>query len=120
MRNAPLIVAGGLVLAACNGDGTGSNGDDYAGFLYTSTNNTAGNAIVALGRGSDGRVRELRGSPYATGGSGDAADGRLRHAVGAEDGGRLPAGGERRERTRPTAASPCSAWTGQDGRAWSG
>jgi hypothetical protein len=63
IRNVPLIVAGGLVLAACNGDGTGSDGEDYAGFLYTSTNNTAGNAIVALGRGSDGRVRELPGLP---------------------------------------------------------
>jgi len=75
IRNVPLIVAGGLVLAACDGDGTGSDGEDYAGFLYTSTNNTAANAIVVLGRGSDGRVRELPGSPYATGGSGDAADG---------------------------------------------
>ncbi|MEJ7740823.1 MAG: hypothetical protein WKF97_25680 [Chitinophagaceae bacterium] len=49
--------------------------DKYTGFLYTSTNSTDGNAIIALGRNQDGTVKELKGSPYATGSKGDAAEG---------------------------------------------
>jgi 6-phosphogluconolactonase (cycloisomerase 2 family) len=50
-------------------------GKNYTGFIYTSTNATAGNAIIALGRHKDGTVEELKGSPYATGDRGDAAEG---------------------------------------------
>ncbi|MDQ3682903.1 MAG: hypothetical protein M3352_07505, partial [Bacteroidota bacterium] len=50
-------------------------GHDFKGFIYTSTNATAGNAIIALGRNSNGTVKELKSSPYATGAAGDAAEG---------------------------------------------
>jgi 6-phosphogluconolactonase (cycloisomerase 2 family) len=50
-------------------------GKDFSGYIYTSTNSTAGNAIIALGRNSDGTVKELKGSPYSTGDIGDAAEG---------------------------------------------
>jgi 6-phosphogluconolactonase (cycloisomerase 2 family) len=49
--------------------------NNYKGFLYTSTNATDGNAIIALGRHRDGTVEELKGSPYHTGSRGDAAEG---------------------------------------------
>ncbi len=51
------------------------NQGNYSGFIYTSTNATAGNAIIALGRHPHGTVEELKGSPYTTGARGDAADG---------------------------------------------
>lgn len=51
------------------------HGKDYEGFIYTSTNSTSGNAIIALGRHEDGSVEELKASPYATGSAGDAAEG---------------------------------------------
>jgi hypothetical protein len=50
-------------------------GKDFSGYIYTSTNSTAGNAIIALGRNSDGTLKELKGSPYSTGDAGDAAEG---------------------------------------------
>lgn len=50
-------------------------GKDFSGYIYTSTNSTSGNAIIALGRNSDGTVKELKGSPYSTGDVGDAAEG---------------------------------------------
>lgn len=56
-----------------------NNGNDYKGFIYTSTNNTAGNGIIAVGRNSDGALTELTGSPYATGSTGDAAKGDFDH-----------------------------------------
>ncbi len=49
-----------------------SQGNNYTGFIYTSTNATAGNAIIALGRHRDGSVEELKGSPYYTESRGDA------------------------------------------------
>lgn len=52
-----------------------NNDNNYKGFIYTSTNNTAGNAIIAVGRNSDGTVKELPNSPYLTGGNGDAVEG---------------------------------------------
>lgn len=52
-----------------------SHGTDFSGYLYTSTNSTSGNAIIALGRKSDGTVKELKDSPYSTGDAGDAAEG---------------------------------------------
>ena len=48
---------------------------NYFGFLYTSTNADAGNGIIALGRKANGTLTELPGSPYLTGGRGDAAKG---------------------------------------------
>ncbi|MEJ7768506.1 MAG: hypothetical protein WKF89_11890 [Chitinophagaceae bacterium] len=50
-------------------------GNNFNGFIYTSTNATSGNAIIALGRNHNGTVEELKGSPYATGDRGDAAEG---------------------------------------------
>lgn len=50
-------------------------GNNFTGFIYTSTNATAGNAIIALGRHHDGTIEELKGSPYKTGARGDAAEG---------------------------------------------
>ena len=47
----------------------------FAGFMYTSNNASTGNGIIAMGRNSNGTLTELPGSPYATGGNGDAADG---------------------------------------------
>ena len=41
------------------------NDADYAGFIYTSTNATTGNAIIAVGREVDGSLKELKGSPSA-------------------------------------------------------
>lgn len=49
--------------------------NNYTGFIYTSTNATDGNAIIAVGRHQDGTVEELKGSPYHTGSRGDAAEG---------------------------------------------
>ncbi len=46
-----------------------------AGFIYTSTNSSSGNAIVAVARNMDGSLEELKNSPYATGSAGDAAEG---------------------------------------------
>ncbi len=51
------------------------HGKDFTGFIYTSTNSTSGNAIIALGRHQDGSVEELKKSPFATGAAGDAAEG---------------------------------------------
>jgi 6-phosphogluconolactonase (cycloisomerase 2 family) len=48
---------------------------EFSGFIYTSTNATSGNAIIALGRNRDGSVKELDKSPYSTGAAGDAAEG---------------------------------------------
>lgn len=61
-----------LLAAACKKD---SHFEVYTGFLYTSTNSTSGNAIIALGRRSDGMLKELPNSPYPTGATGDAAEG---------------------------------------------
>ncbi len=61
---------------SCNKhDRPGNNGNNFTGFIYTSTNSTDGNAIIAMGRHQDGTVEELRGSPYHTGSRGDAAEG---------------------------------------------
>lgn len=65
--------------ASCKKDDDGGNnnntGDGYKGYLYTSTNATAGNGIIAMGRKENGSLTELSGSPYMTGSAGDAADG---------------------------------------------
>lgn len=52
-----------------------NNSNNLTGFIYTSTNSTTGNAIIALGRHRDGTVEEIHGSPYSTGAAGDAAEG---------------------------------------------
>ncbi|MEO7393345.1 MAG: hypothetical protein ABIU11_00305 [Chitinophagaceae bacterium] len=51
------------------------NDETYIGFVYTSTNSSAGNSIIALGRKIDGTLEELKNSPYSTGALGDAAEG---------------------------------------------
>ncbi|MEJ7739402.1 MAG: hypothetical protein WKF97_18405 [Chitinophagaceae bacterium] len=53
----------------------GSNGNNATGFIYTSTNSSSGNAIIALERHRDGSVEEIGKSPYPTGDKGDAAEG---------------------------------------------
>jgi len=75
MKKQILAVSVLLLAFACNKDDDDSNNDNYKGYIYTSTNNTAGNAIIAVGRKSDGTVQELPGSPYVTGGNGDAIEG---------------------------------------------
>lgn len=62
-------------LFSCKKDPTPSNGNNYLGYMYTSTNSSTGNAIAALGRKSDGTLEELKESPYKTGAAGDAAEG---------------------------------------------
>lgn len=68
-----------LVAGSCkkesNNDPIVNANDNYLGYIYTSTNSSAGNAIVALGRKSDGSLQELPNSPYSTGANGDAAKG---------------------------------------------
>lgn len=63
-----------VLLFSCKKDENG-NTDPYKGYLYTSTNSSTGNGIIAMGRKSDGLLTELAGSPYATGNSGDAVEG---------------------------------------------
>ncbi|MEJ7685419.1 MAG: hypothetical protein WKG06_47775 [Segetibacter sp.] len=60
-------------------DKDNNNSNNFTGFIYTSTNATAGNAIIALGRHRDGTVEELKGSPYATSARGDAIEGDFDH-----------------------------------------
>lgn len=64
-----------VTLAACSDDTAPGSEDDYSGFVYTSTNSSSGNGIIALGRSSDGSLTELPDSPYLTGDAGDAAEG---------------------------------------------
>ncbi len=56
-------------MTAVPGKQGNSQGINFTGFIYTSTYETAGNAIIALGRHRDGSVEELEGSPWAAGGS---------------------------------------------------
>lgn len=65
-----LLFSAALFSCADHQDPTG-----YAGFMYTSSNASTGNGIIGLGRNSSGSLTELPGSPYATGGNGDAAEG---------------------------------------------
>jgi hypothetical protein len=51
------------------------NSNNNTGYIYTSTNETAGNAVIALARHRDGSVTEIGKSPYLTGDAGDAAEG---------------------------------------------
>ncbi|MEO6637670.1 MAG: hypothetical protein ABIN25_05305 [Ginsengibacter sp.] len=45
------------------------------GYIYTSTNSSSGNHIIALERRIDGSLEEAKYSPYATGATGDAGEG---------------------------------------------
>ncbi|GAB2576521.1 lactonase family protein [Spirosoma areae] len=65
-----LLLATALFACQDHRDPTG-----YAGYMYTSNNASTGNGIIALGRNSSGALAELSGSPYTTGGNGDAAEG---------------------------------------------
>lgn len=60
----------------------GANTDGFSGYIYTSTNASSGNAIIAVGRKIDGTLAELPKSPYATGSTGDAAKGDFDHEWG--------------------------------------
>ncbi|HZG00825.1 MAG TPA: hypothetical protein VEY71_07475 [Chitinophagales bacterium] len=85
MKHSFLILLIAVLFASCkrddltpdaNGDGERNGyGSQYAGFVYTSTNSTSGNAIIAMGRKNNGKLTELPGSPYPTGSAGDAAEG---------------------------------------------
>ena len=72
-----LLIAASALVSFSRKDGSPAEkpADGYVGYLYTSTNDNAGNGIIALGRKADGTVAELPGSPYKTGAIGDAADG---------------------------------------------
>jgi len=74
MKKQILFVAFLILLISCNDDDQDTN-DNYKGYIYTSTNSSEGNGIIALGRKSNGKLSELPGSPYATGSLGDAAEG---------------------------------------------
>jgi len=76
MRKSLLLAALTVLFFSCKKDKQdGDNGNNFTGFIYTSTNATTGNAIIALGRHKDGTVEELNGSPYHTESRGDAAEG---------------------------------------------
>ncbi|MDQ6762323.1 MAG: hypothetical protein M3015_06820 [Bacteroidota bacterium] len=45
------------------------------GYIYTSTNSSSGNHIIALERRIDGSLEEAKYSPYSTGATGDAGEG---------------------------------------------
>ncbi len=49
------------------------------GYIYTSSNSSAGNAIIAVARHADGTLEELNQSPYTTHGFGDAIEGDFDH-----------------------------------------
>ncbi|WP_196893145.1 lactonase family protein [Aureivirga marina] len=49
--------------------------EEAVGFLYTTTNSSNGNEIVAMGRNRHGALTELKDSPYSTGANGDAIRG---------------------------------------------
>lgn len=55
------------------------NPNTDTGYIYTSINSSAGNAIIAVARHADGTVEELNQSPYPTHGYGDAAEGDFDH-----------------------------------------
>lgn len=76
MKKPVLLLLLSVTLSACGDDSVSPIGADaYTGYLYTSTNSSAGNGIIALGKKQDGSLTELPNSPYATGAAGDAADG---------------------------------------------
>lgn len=77
MKSLPRLITGFalviLIFSACTkNDNMQQN---YSGYIYTSTNASSGNAIIAVGRKSDGTLQELQNSPYLTGSNGDAAEG---------------------------------------------
>jgi 6-phosphogluconolactonase (cycloisomerase 2 family) len=59
----------------CTKDENINNSTSYSGYIYTSTNSSTGNGIIALGTNRDGTLKELPNSPYTTGANGDAAEG---------------------------------------------
>lgn len=75
MKQLLSIICLAVLAASCSKHDLPHIPNNFTGFLYTSTNATAGNAIIALGRHADGSVEELKGSPYSTGSRGDAAEG---------------------------------------------
>jgi 6-phosphogluconolactonase (cycloisomerase 2 family) len=73
MKKVFIIAFATTLFLSCTKEG--DNDADYPGFIYTSTNASTGNAIIAVGREVDGSLKELKGSPYMTGSAGDAAEG---------------------------------------------
>jgi len=62
------------LLFSCKKDNNGED-NNYTGFIYTSTNSSNMNGIIAMGKNSDGSVTEIPGSPFSTGHAGDAGEG---------------------------------------------
>ncbi|MBC7826622.1 MAG: hypothetical protein H7122_02665 [Chitinophagaceae bacterium] len=75
MKKMLALSLGSILFFSCKKNDIPQRENNYAGFIYTSTNSTSGNSIIALGRHQDGTVEELKNSPYSTGGNGDAAEG---------------------------------------------
>lgn len=73
-RSISFILLTVLFFSCKKNDPDHDQGNNFIGFIYTSTNATSGNSIIALGRHRNGTVEELKGSPYATGARGDAAE----------------------------------------------
>ncbi|WP_196888565.1 hypothetical protein [Aureivirga sp. CE67] len=51
--------------------------EEFEGFLYTSTNSSTGNEVLAMGRNKHGKLTELIHSPFSTGDNGDAIKGNF-------------------------------------------
>jgi len=76
MKQLLVISMASILFFSCKkGDLPRDRENKFSGFIYSSTNSTSGNAIIALGRHPDGTVEELKSSPYTTGDKGDAAEG---------------------------------------------
>ncbi|MEP6948096.1 MAG: hypothetical protein ABI863_02425 [Ginsengibacter sp.] len=77
MKRIILIALTATLFFSCKKGDHNPNRD--TGYIYTSINSSAGNAIIAVARHQDGSVEELNQSPYLTHGFGDAAEGDFDH-----------------------------------------
>lgn len=77
MKRIILIVLTTTLFFSCKKGDHNPNKD--TGYIYTSTNSSEGNAIIAVARHADGTVEELNQSPYTTHGFGDAMEGDFDH-----------------------------------------
>lgn len=73
MKNLFYVILLSAIIFSCKKDGEKDKAS--TGFIYTSTNSSSGNSIIAVARKIDGSLEELRSSPYPTGSTGDAAEG---------------------------------------------
>ena len=78
MKKTLLFALAATLFFSCK-KGEHENGNNDTGFIYTSTNSSSGNAIIAVARHKDGSVTEINKSPYLTGANGDAAEGDFDH-----------------------------------------